>query len=220
MLAVPEGAPAGLRATAPLTDAGPQPRKPAAARRRPLPARPGAGCLPHGRCAGEKSGFRATSLETLRQMVAANVGHHPAAGAGGEAAGRAGAAHAAAAFRDPAAEPSHRDGLASQFGDGRVPDRSLAVGACANCRPELLVHRRLRPETTAHAGPFEIQTRAPDRPRASPSPAPPPRYPRAIRGGIDLRPCRPARSLDMDDRSTPGEHRHRDVTGTRGGRTS
>ena len=52
---------------------GPPGRNPAAARGRPLSARPGAGGL-QSRGRAERQDFRATSLETLRQMVATGAG--------------------------------------------------------------------------------------------------------------------------------------------------
>ena len=52
----------------------PQERAAAAAGGRPLPARPGAGGVQPRRRARGPQDFRATSLETLRQMVAAGAG--------------------------------------------------------------------------------------------------------------------------------------------------
>ena len=57
-------------------------------------------CQLHG--AGERAGFRATSLETLRQMVAAGVRHHPAARAGRARTGARVPGH------PPAAVPTRR----------------------------------------------------------------------------------------------------------------
>jgi len=71
--------------------------------------------------AQEKTGFRATSLETLRQMVAAGVGvtllpalsvHDPIVQPAGIRLVR---------FADPAAQPPDRAGLAQVLGAGRLP---------------------------------------------------------------------------------------------------
>ena len=72
--------------------------------------------------AQEKSGFRATSLETLRQADGRRRGRRdPAAGAVGARADRAIAEHPPGAVPRSAAEPADRPGLAQVVGAGRLP---------------------------------------------------------------------------------------------------
>ena len=100
-----------------------------------------------------RAGFRATSLETLRQMVAANVGVTllPTLAVKPPVA-QASDIRALIEFRGARAEPAHRDGLAQEFGDGAVPQ--AAWPRCsASCRAT-------------------CSTR--DRPADHPMPAPPP----------------------------------------------
>ena len=90
--------------------------------------------------AGEKSGFQATSLETLRQMVAANVGvtllptlavKPPVARSDNIRL---------LALRRRAAEPADRDGLAQEFGDGGFP--AAAGGGVPAVAPDAVRTRR------------------------------------------------------------------------------
>ena len=93
---------------------------PAAARGRALPARPGAGRVPQRRRRRE----RRLPRDQPGNAAADGRGQrrrHPAAFAGGEAAGGAVRRDPAAAVPRPAAEPAHRDGVAAQFGDVRLP---------------------------------------------------------------------------------------------------
>ena len=80
----------------------------------------------------EKTGFRATSLETLRQMVAANVGITLLPTLAVKPPVRAFGRHPSGRIPRPRAEPAHRDGLAQEFGDGAVPEAAgRAVRAVA-----------------------------------------------------------------------------------------
>ena len=102
--------------------------------------------------ASERTGFRATSLETLRQMVAAGVGVTLLPELAVQPPGAGVARHAAAALRRAGAAPPHRHVLAA---DERLPRPAAASGRGAarpadRPRQRGLIARRPRSAAARH----------------------------------------------------------------------
>ncbi len=108
--------------------------------------------------ADERDGFRATSLETLRQMVAAGVGITLLPMLAVQPPVPSSPDIHLLRFRGAPAASADRDGMAAQFGDGRVPDahgrgvpQAAAAAVASACADPLAGHPAL-PAFPAGAG--------------------------------------------------------------------